>query len=245
MRRNGPLTFTIHHLGTSRVYAISKGQKAADTGEYNSTHQLSSSSTSTITNHQTDTYNLSIMAPTSCANCNTANTQSHPLKLCGACKTVGYCDRACQKANWKVHKSACHQSESKKAKEQAAQKEIEDTMQESLLADGNLQLGETISLPHDSYVFKDMPSTSELSRGYQKVMVFPPSWPAKISHLSAREQEETKNRWADQLEATVEASMTPEEHEAQRLQAIEVGKVQERFYAKMAAKKAAKDAENK
>lgn len=185
------------------------------------------------------------MATTSCANCNTATTESRPLKLCGACKTVGYCDRACQKANWKVHKPACHPSKNQKAKEQAAQKEIEDTLEESLLADGNLQLAETISLPHDSYVFKDMPSTSELSRGYQKVTVFPHSWLATISHLSAGEQEETKSRWADQLEATVEASMTPEEHEAQRLQAIEVGKIQERFYAKMAAKKAAKDAEGK
>lgn len=144
-----------------------------------------------------------------------------------------------------MHKSACHKSESKKAKEQAAQKEIEDTMQESLLVDGNLQLGETISIPHDSYVFKNMRSTSELTRGYQKMIAFPPEWLATISHLSAGEQEETKSRWASQIEATMEASMTPEEHEAQRLQAIEVGKVQERFFAKMAAKKAAKDAENK
>jgi hypothetical protein len=49
------------------------------------------------------------MATNSCANCNTANTANNPLKLCGACKTIGYCNRACQKANWKAHKSSCHQ----------------------------------------------------------------------------------------------------------------------------------------
>lgn len=65
-----------------------------------------------------------------------------------------------------MHKSACRPSESKKTKEQADLKEIEDTLEESLLAEGNLQLGDTISLPQDSYVSKNMQSTSELTRGY-------------------------------------------------------------------------------
>jgi hypothetical protein len=43
-----------------------------------------------------------------------------------------------------------------------------------LLEDGQLQLGETITVPHDSYTFKMMPPTPELSRGYQKMVYFPP-----------------------------------------------------------------------
>jgi hypothetical protein len=47
-------------------------------------------------------------------------------------------------------------------------------LEESLLEDGQLQLGETITVPHDSYTFKMMPPTPELSRGYQKMVYFPP-----------------------------------------------------------------------
>jgi hypothetical protein len=65
--------------------------------------------------------------------------------------------------------------------------------------------------------------------------------------LLAGEQEGARNYWANQMEAAMEAakaSMTSEEREAQRLEAIEVGKVQERFLANLAAKKAAKDAKS-
>jgi hypothetical protein len=185
------------------------------------------------------------MATKACANCNTTSTESHALKLCGDCKTVSYCDRACQKANWKAHKSVCRQSEGRKAKIQAALEENEKLLEESLLEDGQLQLGETISIPHDSYLLKNMRPVSELPLGWQKMMAFPPQFLASISHLPAREQEKAKTEWANDMEAMVEASMTPEALEAQRLQRVEVGKIQERFLAKLAAKKSAKDAGGK
>ncbi|EPS42385.1 hypothetical protein H072_3631 [Dactylellina haptotyla CBS 200.50] len=39
-----------------------------------------------------------------CANCMTA---SEDLKHCARCKSVNYCSRDCQKANWKHHKKVC------------------------------------------------------------------------------------------------------------------------------------------
>lgn len=47
------------------------------------------------------------MSHTSCANCNAPRTPSNPLKSCGSCLSVSYCDRACQKAHWKTHKPTC------------------------------------------------------------------------------------------------------------------------------------------
>ncbi|KAK3789481.1 hypothetical protein RRG08_042004, partial [Elysia crispata] len=29
------------------------------------------------------------------------------LKKCGACKSIRYCSRACQKGDWKIHKTEC------------------------------------------------------------------------------------------------------------------------------------------
>jgi hypothetical protein len=191
------------------------------------------------------------MTTKSCAKCNASSTETHPLKLCGNCKIVNYCNQACQKADWKTHKSVCRQFGAKKAKDQAELEETANniaTLEESLLADGQLELGETISIPHDSYMFKNMRPTSELPNGYQRMIALPPQWLASISRLPAGEQEGARIYWANQMEAAMEvakASMTPEEREAQRLEAIEVGKVQERFLANLAAKKAAKDAESK
>jgi predicted secreted protein len=122
---------------------------------------------------------------------------------------------------------------------------MEDTLEGSLLPDGQLQFGETISIPQDSYLLKNMRPLSELPLGYQKMMTFPPEWLATISHLSAGEQEKAKTDWANQMDAMIEASVTPEAREAQRLEMMEVGKVQQRFLAKMAAKKAAKDTGSK
>ena len=199
----------------------------------------------------THTRNLNIMTTKSCAKCNTSSTGTHPLKLCGNCKIVSYCNQACQKADWKAHKSICRQSGAKKAKDQAELEEAANniaTLEDSLLADGQLELGETISIPHDSYVFKNMRPTFKLPNGYQRMIAFPPQWLASISHLPAGEQEKARTNWANQMEAAMEAgqaSMTMEAREAQRLEAVEVGKVQERFLANLAAKKAAKDAESK
>jgi len=41
---------------------------------------------------------------THCTHCQKAQDD---LKHCGKCKSVGYCDRGCQKAHWKVHKKDC------------------------------------------------------------------------------------------------------------------------------------------
>ena len=147
------------------------------------------------------------MATDSCANCDTASTNSHPLRLCSACKTVAYCNRDCQKANWKAHKPSCRHSESKKAKEQASLKEIKDKVEDSLLPDGQLQFEETISIPHNSYLLKDMRPVPELPLGYKMMIPFPPEWLASISHLSAEEQEKAKTDWANQIEAMIEPSM--------------------------------------
>mmetsp|Transcript_21906 Transcript_21906/g.65688 ORF Transcript_21906/g.65688 Transcript_21906/m.65688 type:complete len:168 (-) Transcript_21906:22-525(-) len=40
-----------------------------------------------------------------CANC--VDLTVPPLKVCGRCRSVRYCSRACQKAAWKVHRERC------------------------------------------------------------------------------------------------------------------------------------------
>jgi hypothetical protein len=43
-----------------------------------------------------------------CANCKKAPTDSvKVLRFCGACKSVRYCSRDCQKVHWKKHKKDC------------------------------------------------------------------------------------------------------------------------------------------
>lgn len=39
--------------------------------------------------------------------CNNCGRGDLPLKSCAACKSVSYCSRECQVANWKLHKAAC------------------------------------------------------------------------------------------------------------------------------------------
>jgi hypothetical protein len=44
------------------------------------------------------------MSLPTCAHCNTAATD---LKKCSRCKCTFYCNAACQKAHWKLHKAIC------------------------------------------------------------------------------------------------------------------------------------------
>jgi hypothetical protein len=46
----------------------------------------------------------------SCANCflSEDDMDNVNLKQCSRCKTVKYCSRACQKANWKEHRRVCN-----------------------------------------------------------------------------------------------------------------------------------------
>jgi len=186
------------------------------------------------------------MTTTACANCKTVATDDQPLKLCGACKNVSYCNRDCQKASWKAHKSVCRQNKAgAKAKlDQAtldAMKDNNTLAEESLLPDGRLRFGESVMIPNDTCMVR-MPPTAELPRGYLKMIFPPPGWLASISHLSREEQERAKYDFALQMDAMIEAQMTTESREAQRLENIEVGKVQKRFLAKLGAKEAAKEA---
>jgi splicing suppressor protein 51 len=41
-----------------------------------------------------------------CVNCRKKETEENP-KRCSRCRVAIYCSRACQKAHWKTHKSAC------------------------------------------------------------------------------------------------------------------------------------------
>lgn len=42
-----------------------------------------------------------------CVTCSTMGTLSAPMKFCGGCKCAMYCNRACQKADWRRHRRAC------------------------------------------------------------------------------------------------------------------------------------------
>jgi hypothetical protein len=49
-------------------------------------------------------FNGSLSSPAECANCGKASAQ---LMLCGRCKAIKYCGRACQVAHYKEHKAIC------------------------------------------------------------------------------------------------------------------------------------------
>ena len=42
-----------------------------------------------------------------CGQCLKSPTPGHPLRFCGRCKSVQYCDVICQRANWARHKGTC------------------------------------------------------------------------------------------------------------------------------------------
>lgn len=86
------------------------------------------------------------MAPNmaSCAQC---NTTGRDLKLCNSCKTVVYCNRACQKAHWKAHKVTCRQV--KVAGDKAAKEE--GLKLEAMMVMGVEKVGE-IKITPRSYV---------------------------------------------------------------------------------------------
>lgn len=46
-----------------------------------------------------------MQSPTKCAHCSKISTKA--LSKCSACKAAGYCNRDCQRANWKTHKQIC------------------------------------------------------------------------------------------------------------------------------------------
>lgn len=46
--------------------------------------------------------------PTACATCQkTEATNAKPLLRCSGCKSITYCNKDCQKADWKNHKKDC------------------------------------------------------------------------------------------------------------------------------------------
>jgi hypothetical protein len=51
-----------------------------------------------------------------CGNCGAMEDEHKSLGACAGCGQAHYCDAACQKAAWKVHKKACKEFQSKQKK---------------------------------------------------------------------------------------------------------------------------------
>lgn len=175
--------------------------------------------------------------------------QQISTKLCGACKTVGYCNRACQKAHWKAHNPSCHQLKAtgdKHRMSEAALRNINETIASlEATAEHPYAFGpaETFTIPEDS-CYLQLPPTPELPRGSFRLIHFPAEFMAGISSLSQEEQERARDDFITQMLATEEANTTPEMREEERLEAAKAGKLQAEFFEKLAAKEA-RDAERK
>jgi hypothetical protein len=49
------------------------------------------------------------METTSCQLCEKGKAEGVKLSFCNACRSMSYCSRECQKADWKAHKVICMQ----------------------------------------------------------------------------------------------------------------------------------------
>jgi hypothetical protein len=47
------------------------------------------------------------MVKASCQVCEKGEAEGLKLSFCNSCRSVSYCSRACQKADWKTHKVIC------------------------------------------------------------------------------------------------------------------------------------------
>jgi hypothetical protein len=169
-----------------------------------------------------------------CANCNTASTETHPLRRCGKYKHVNHCNKSYQRANWKAHKLVCSYTTDAIA-----------TLKDVLLEDGGqLKLSKKTSIPYGSFVTKAMPPTDELPLGHQKLVIFLTKWLTPIAHLPVAEQDKAKAEFAtkiDEAEEAKEAKMTPEKLEALRIEAKRFLEIERKVNARQAAKDAAKE----
>jgi len=73
-----------------------------------------------------------ISVSTSCGSC---GSSTGPLAACRSCKSVSYCNVACQKAHWKDHRKECREKS-----ENAQSDEPEKTVEEKTAADDNRSL---------------------------------------------------------------------------------------------------------
>jgi mitochondrial splicing suppressor protein 51 len=101
-------------------------------------------------------FNVTIM----CNKCGTIQQDGEkPLPKCAKCKSVHYCDRDCQKADWKNHKKACVSAQDQRARQAESgsrQKSSKPMMEQMLGMDTKTMLhgkpeSEVFKLLIDSY----------------------------------------------------------------------------------------------
>lgn len=112
------------------------------------------------------------MSHTACAHCNAARTTSNPLKSCSSCLSVSYCDRACQKAHWKTHKTACNFTNEKRG--------FPDK-------DGNIIFKDKI-VPSGAFIERRIPPSDEFPRGYSEMVTLGPELAAMRAQMTAEER---------------------------------------------------------
>lgn len=97
-------------------------------------------------------------------------------------------------------------------------------------------------MPNDeSTLYKQMPLTAELPRGYKQCVPFAPDLLAKIAHLSQEEQHVIKSELADEIMAMSPMNTGDRLSEEERRELIEVESFAQELIAEEAAKKAAED----
>jgi hypothetical protein len=126
-----------------------------------------------------------------CSFRNTLATAEHPLKVCGACKKVAYCDAACQKNHWPIHKPACRaavkkdQDSYEDSNETEAKRDRDNIVARTdfINKDGNRVLGGTIYPAGTYFEWFEMP-TPESPDGSHNTIQFTKPIAVWVSGLS-------------------------------------------------------------
>ena len=115
----------------------------------------------------------SSLSQTRCACCEKNRTDNHKLQECKACHTVAYCNRECQKIDWKKHKSLC---KTHGPRPTAKSRPLEGD--EKSIADGMEALGLATENVEPWLLLQDLPSLAggalreavdKVARGYKKI----------------------------------------------------------------------------
>lgn len=121
-----------------------------------------------------------------CSACSATETAEHSLQICPACKRVAYCNKACQKLHWIVHKPVCR-TITTRVQQPGAHKHARES--ESIKDENGNRVLDGVTYPLGTYIeWFEMPTT-ESPDGRTNTIFLTKSMAVFVSNLSDEETE--------------------------------------------------------